>query len=659
MKNRKKWIIIGVAALVVIAAAAIGATRMNLTIGKQQKEDEDKIEVVRRGKFLVKVRESGYLRSFIEVDVRSNVEGEILEIFVDEGQLVAAGQPLLKIDEEQILEERKQAEANLDASEAQLKQAELRIKITEKEQASSLLQAANSVAKMEASLASFIANKQQRIADAETQVATTLNSLNQDNIDKRQAEISLAQAKLTLERTQASLKSAKIAFETAESEYQRNQGLFEKSLISKQALEESQRQLANATSQYETSQKEVESQNETIKSQEENINAREQAIESRQATLELRKKNVETLKTSQEAEEKRLRADVEDARTRLQKIQETTEEEKQLTQHAMVGAEANRLRSASQLKSQQERYDWTTVTAPMSGTITRLVVEEGEIITSGRSSFSRGEAIMRIADLTQMIVRTQINQVEIGKIAEGQRAEITVDSHPGRIFEGRVSEISPSATPRGQQNQSGVIRFEVDIEVLGSPPELMPGMSADVDIIVFEESDILQLPIAAVMNPEIVTVTANLTATQLGQFQKGQKLKIRNLIGKEFPGSVGQILSDNSEDNLEILLDGSPKGLRTGPTELVIVISDNNELSGVEAQVKSERQFFVMLDTGETDTDKKKEGQKGVKTHIKVGERNITHFQITEGLKEGDRVFVPSMTELTKDSGGDDDDDDK
>ena len=657
MKNRKKWIIIGVAALVVIAAAAIGATRMNLTIGKQPKKDEDKIEVVRRGKFLVKVRESGYLRSFTEVDVRSNVEGEILEIFVKEGEVVEAGQPLLKIDEEQILEERKQAEANLDASEAQVKQAELRIKITEKEQASTLLQSANSVAKAKASLASFVANKQQRIADAETQVATTQNSLNQDEIDKRQSEISLAQAQLTLERTKASLKSAKIAFETAQSEYERNQGLFEKNLISKQALEESHRQLANATSQYETSQKEVESQKETIKSQEENINAREQVIESRKATLELRKKNVETLKESQEAEEKRLRADVEDARTRLQKIQETTEEEKELTQHAMVSAEANRLRSASQLKSQQERYEWTTVTAPMSGTITRLVVEEGEIITSGRSAFSRGEAIMRIADLTQMIVRTQINQVEIGKITLDQRAEITVDSHPGRIFQGRVREISPSATPRGQGSQDGVIRFEVDIEVLGSPPELMPGMSADVDIIVFEESEILQLPIAAVMNPEIVTVTANLTPAQLGQFQKGQKLKIRNLIGKEFPGSVGQISSDdNADGNLEILLDGSPKGLRTGPTELVIVISDNNELSGIEAQVESERQFFVMLDTGEDSAGDKKEGQKGVKTHIKVGERNITHFQITDGLKEGDRIFVPSMLELTKSSSSDDDD---
>ena len=652
MKNRKKWIIIGVVALVVIAAAAIGATRLNLTIGKQAKKEEDKREVVRRGKFLVKVRESGYLRSFIEVDVRSNVEGEIVEIFVEEGEVVEAGQSLLKIDEEQILEERKQAQANLDASVAQLRQAELRIKITEKEQASSLLQAANSVAKAEASFASFIANKQQRIADAETQVATTQNSLNQDEIDRRQAEISLGQAKLTLERTEAARRSAKIAFETAEAEYNRNKGLFEKKLISKQAFEESQRGLASATSQYETSQKEVESQKETIKSQEENINARKQAIESRIATLELRKKNVETLKESQEAEEKRLRAEVEDARTRLQKIQETTEEEKELTRHAKVSADANRLRSESQLKSQQERYEWTTVTAPMSGTITRLVVEEGEIITSGRSSFSRGEAIMRIADLTQMIVRTQINQVEIGKIEEGQRAEISVDSHPNRVFEGRVSEISPSATPRGQNSQDGVIRFEVDIEVIGSPPELLPGMSADVDIIVFEEPDILQIPIAAVMNPEIVTVTANLTTEQLGRLQKGQKLKIRNLIGKEFPGSVGQISSDNPDGNLEILLDGSPKGLRTGPTEIIIVISDDNQLSGIEAQVKSEREFFVMLDTGE-DSDEKKEGEKGVKTHIKVGERNITHFQITDGLKEGDRVFVPSMLELTKDTGGD------
>ena len=109
MKNQKKWIILGAIALVVIAVGAIGATRINFSFGQQKKDEEVKQEVVRRGEFLVRVRESGNLRSFLEVDVRSNVEGEIVEIFVDEGQKVELGDPLLRIDDEQILEQKKQA----------------------------------------------------------------------------------------------------------------------------------------------------------------------------------------------------------------------------------------------------------------------------------------------------------------------------------------------------------------------------------------------------------------------------------------------------------------------------------------------------------------------------------------------------------------------
>ena len=653
MKNRKKWVIVGIVAVVVIALGAIGATRMNFSFGGKEKEAETKQEVVRRGEFLVRVRESGNLRSFIEVDVRSNVEGEIVEILVDEAQKVEMGQPLLRIDEKQILEQKKQAQANLDARKAELERAQLRITITEKQQESNLAQAQNSVLKAQATLDSFVANTQQRITEAETLVATTKNSLDQDNIALKQAEIALGQAKLTLERAESSVESAKISYETTESEHERNKELYDKQLISKQALEDSQRQLVVAKSQYDTALKEVESQKETIKSQEENLNTRKKAIENRESTLALNKKNVETLKDSLKAQRKQYEAELEDSQTRLLQIQETTEEEKELTVHSKVSAEASLLQAESQLKSQEERHDWTTVTAPMAGTITRLIVEEGEIITSGRSAFSRGEAIMRIADLDQMIVRTQINQVEIGKIEVNQRAEITVDSYPGRVFPGRVSEISPSATQRGPGNQSSVITFEVDVEVIGSPPELLPGMSADVDIIVFEESDILQLPIPSVLSPQIFTVKANIGSASLAQFQAGQELKVRNLVGKDFTGRVGKIYPEKTRGNLEILLEGEQKGLRTGPTEISIVISDQNLLSDIEAEVSSERQYFVMLDTGEPSKHKE---QKGVKTHITIGQRNNTHFQITGGLKEGDRVFVPSMQELTKGQKGTEDD---
>ncbi len=646
MKFGRRFYIFGAIGIVVIALVVIGATRINF--GDKKDEEEDKREVVRRGKFVVKVQESGTIRSFIEVDVRSNVEGEIVALYVEEGDFVQAGAPLLKIDDEQILEEMKQAEANRDARKAELEQSDLRIQIAEKRETSEYLQSKNIVAKLEASLASFAVNRQQRINEALTLVLTTTNLLNRDKISLKQAEIKLTQDKLTLDRAKVNVESAKITFETTQAEHKRNQDLYKKELISEQTLEQSQKQLVLNQSQYETAQKVVESQEETIKSQEESVNAMKEAIQSREATLALNKKNVETVKESQKAQEKQLEADLENARTRLTQNEETIEDEKALTKHAKVSAKANFMQAESRLKSQQERHEWTTVKAPMTGTITRLSVEEGEIITSGRSAFSRGEAIMRIADLSQMIVKTQINQVEIGRIKERQRVEIRVDSFRNKTFDGFVSEISPSSTQRNQSGGNAVITFEVDIEVdiPEEGPKLLPGMSADIDIVVFEKTDILQIPIPAVLSPEVYSAKATLDSDALGRFQQGQRLKIQNLIGKHYDGQVSKISPTETRGNLEILFDETPTGMRPGPTEITIIISENNMMTGVEAEIKSERHHFVKLDTGEE--PKKKDDEKGVKTHLKVGRRNKTHFEVVHGLKEGDRVFVPSMMELTK-----------
>ncbi len=648
-KLGKKWVIIGSTLVVLIAIVVIGATRINS--GSKKDEEEVKREVARRGQFIVKIEETGSLRSLIEVDVRSNVEGEIKELMVEEAELVEEGQPLMKIDDEQILEQMRQAEAYRDARKAELEQANLRIKIADQREESDLLQARNAVAKSEAYIQSFAANRQQRITEAETLVMTTQNLLNRDIISLKQSEISLTKAELTLDRAKARVESAKISFDTTQSEHKRNQELFTKELISKQTLEQSEKQLALTKSQYETAQKEVESQNETIKSQEETINAMQEAIKSREATLALNKKNVQTVTESQDAQEKQLKADLENAKTRLKQTEETTEEEKALTKHSKVSAEANLLQAESRLKSQQERYEWTTVKAPMSGTITRLSVEEGEIITSGRSAFSRGEAIMRIADLTQMIVRTQINQVEIGRIEIGQRVEIKVDSYRNKIFQGKVSEISPSSTQRGQSGGNAVITFEVEIEVENPDDEyqLKPGMSADIDIIVFEKPDILQIPIVAVLSPEVFTVKATVEPAQLTQLQQGQKLKIQNLIGTQFDAQVTKILPKETRRNLELLFDEKPKGMRPGPTEIALVLPSSRVISDIEAEIKSERQHFVKLDKGKPIN--KKDEEHGVKTYVKVGRRNNTHFEIISGLKEDDRVFVPSMMELTKDEG--------
>ncbi len=659
--NRKRTIVLIISVLIValVAVVAFGATKI---FGKKDKDDADeKKEVVRLGEFIVKVRESGNLESLISIEVRSNVEGEIEALYIKEGEFVEKGQPLLKIDDEQVLEQKKQAEANRDARRSQLEQAKLRIEMTEKQQESAITQAQNAVKVAKAALESLDANTRQRITEAETQISTTQNQLQQDEIALRQSDIELQQAKLRKKRAQAAEESAKVAFETAESELKRNQGLFEKKLVSKRVLEEAEAARANALSQYETAQNDVESQTNAVESQQETIDVRGKALENREATLRLHKQNLGTIRESQEAQERQLDAELENARTRLQQILGTTNEEKQLTVHAEVGAQAVLIEAESTVKAQKERLGWTTVIAPMSGTVTRLNVEEGEIVTSGRSAFSQGAAILTIADLSRMVVKTRINEVDIAKIALGQRVEIRVDAYRDKVFEGRVSEIAPSAyTPdqRAGQQGDGTITFEVMIEVVGSPSELLPGMSADVDIIVMQDDNVLQLPIDSVIDSEVLTVKVNVPSNSIERFKSDQAVEVQNLIGKKFPGKVGKISPSSARGNVEILLDGSPRGLRSGPTEIHILFSETDKIEGLEAEIESEKKYFVLLDKEDSkaDTEKKKgkkEDEKGTRTRIEIGQRNNTHFELVSGLVEGDRVFVPSMEELTKtDSNG-------
>lgn len=654
--NRKRTIVLIISVLVLVAVVAIGATKI---FGKKDKDEDadDKKEVVRRGEFIVKVRESGNLEPLISVDVRSNVEGEIDALYIKEGDVVEKGQALLKIDDEQVLEQQKQASANRDARRAQLEQAALRIEMTKKQQESAITQAQNAVTAARAALESLDANTRQRITEAETQISTTQNALQQDKISLRQSEIGREQAALTLERARATEESAKVAFETVESELQRNQGLFEKKLVSKRVLEEAEAARANALSQHETAKKNVESQIKAVESEQETIDARKKALESRQATLELHQKNLGTIKESQEAQRKQLTAELENADTRLQQILGTTDEEKELTVHAKAGAAAALLEADSTLKAQEERVTWTTVIAPMSGTVTRLNVEEGEIVTSGRSAFSQGPAVLSIADLSRMVVKTRINEVDIAKIELGQRVEIRVDAYRDRVFAGEVSEIAPSAytpDPRGGQQGDGTITFEVVIEVVGSPPELLPGMSADVDIIVTEEDSVLQLPIDSVIDSEVLTVKVNVPSNAIDRFKSDQEVEVQNFIGKKFSGKVGKISPSSARGNVEILLDGTPRGLRSGPTQVHVLFSETDKIERLEAEIESEKKYFVMLDKemSKAETEKKKkdknEDEKGIRTRIEIGQRNNTHFELLSGLVEDDRVFVPSMEQLTK-----------
>ncbi len=624
--------IIGAVAIFILAATLVSCGWIR---GRGKKDDaaEKRVEIVRSGDFQKIISATGNLEALIDVEVKANVAGEIIKLYVDDGDYVEKDQVLLEIDPEQYIEEKKQAKADVDAAKAQLMQAQLNIMLTAEGLESSLQQARDSVRIAQSNLRTTLAASLTQITEAETNIHTTQNQLNQDQIALEQAKIELNRAEIRLAELKNELESVRVERDNAESEWNRNKELFEKKLVAKKSLEEAESRYANAESQYKRADKQLESQQQTVNSQNKTIKTRETAIASRQAILASHQLNLERLSEMRQAEEEEKNLQLQIAQTRLQELDASIDNEKIVTEQGEVSAQANLLRRLSSLKNQDEFLEWTVIKAPMAGTVTLLEIEEGEIVTSGRSAFSQSPPLMTIADLSKMVVKTYINEVDMERLRLNQMAEIKVDAYKDTKYEGRVVEISPSGEER-----DNIITFEVMVEVVGSPSELRPGMSADVDVITYEEKDVLMLPIDAIQEEKSAIATAKV-GTDADAFKTDQEVELKTLSGKSFKGKVTSI----SGNQLTISLDSSQRGLRDGERTFTLFVNGKQKADGVSTDIKITKDKFVALDakgSSENGKDASKT-QKGKRVSIETGEQNETDVIIKSGLVEGDRVVLP------------------
>ncbi len=79
------------------------------------------------------------------------------------------------------------------------------------------------------------------------------------------------------------------------------------------------------------------------------------------------------------------------------------------------------------------------VTSPMTGVVIKKGVELGETVTSGVSSFNAGTVLFTVADLKSLIIRVNLNEVDIAKVHVGQPVRITLDAYPQKVFTGKVT----------------------------------------------------------------------------------------------------------------------------------------------------------------------------------------------------------------------------
>ena len=134
------------------------------------------------------------------------------------------------------------------------------------------------------------------------------------------------------------------------------------------------------------------------------------------------------------------------------------------------------------------------VDAPMDGEVIKKNIEIGQTVMSGISSFNEGTAMFTVADISSMLIKAAINEVEIGRVRLGQRVDITVDAFPYRHFAGSVSHISPAARLKDK-----VKVFDIEVTLEQQNTDFRAGMTANIEIRGDRVEDALSVPVEAVV----------------------------------------------------------------------------------------------------------------------------------------------------------------
>jgi HlyD family secretion protein len=159
-------------------------------------------------------------------------------------------------------------------------------------------------------------------------------------------------------------------------------------------------------------------------------------------------------------------------------------------------AEAEIARARAAIEIAKAALDKTVVRAPFDGVVAELKVEAGEWITPAPPLIQM-PTLVDLIDTSSLYVSAPMDEVDSGLIRAGQSAKVTLDPFPGRSFTGRVTRVAPYVLDVESQNRTVEIEVELDDADLAS--RLLPGTSADVEIVLDVRTDVLRVPTNALI----------------------------------------------------------------------------------------------------------------------------------------------------------------
>ena len=207
----------------------------------------------------------------------------------------------------------------------------------------------------------------------------------------------------------------------------------------------------------------------------------------------------------------------------------------------------------------------TVIRSPVSGVVIDRSVDEGQTVAA---SFQTPTLIKIAQDLTKMQINASFSEADLGKLKTGQTASFRVDAFPNENYQGVVRQIR--LNPTTLQN---VVTYDVVIDVANPELKLLPGMTAYVDIVLEERSNVLLVPNAALRFKPTIAKDKKAVATNTDTVKTGRKggrsgmAKVYTVVQGELKdikfktgisdGKFTEVLGDGLKEDMSVVVSDS------------------------------------------------------------------------------------------------------
>lgn len=249
--------------------------------------------------------------------------------------------------------------------------------------------------------------------------------------------------------------------------------------------------------------------------------------------------------------------EAESAKSEHESAQAMFEEAKARLRMLRIGSRIEDIREAKaqldkaevSLRAAEDQLSYASIRSPMDGTVIKRGIEAGEMVSPGVSATAQGTSMLTVADLNQLVIQSDLNQIDTGKVEKKQLVEIRIDAAPGKVFSGHVWKVAPAAE-KSSDTTSNIQVFptktKIDREAIKEAGELLkPGMSADIDIQVQTKKHALYLPIEAVVRGKGNEGTV--TVKPLDPKKKEETRKIKLGVSNDHQLEILEGLSEGDE----------------------------------------------------------------------------------------------------------------